>query len=121
MSERLKVRALEKLYYIDALYGPGVYSMIGGEKQDLSVFTLASRRDFNPNLMEAIGWEPDNKEADPARVKDDGSHRTTEEMLNIASDKLDEGLRQARQAKAESDQEGFISKVKTPVASPERL
>lgn len=110
MTQGLKVRALEDLYY-DAVYGPGKTAKVGGKMVDLSEFFLKRREDFNPNLMEAIGWTPDKFDVEDLRVKEDGTLRTSVEVANIKSDKLDDSLRAARSAKAQEEQAGFEKKI----------
>lgn len=120
MSTGLKVRAKEKLYY-DAIYGPGEFAKVGGKTIDLSEFHIKCKEDFNPNLMEAVGWTPDNAKIDPRRVKEDGTHRDSVEIANMQSDQLDETLRKARASKIKDEQTAFESKVEPVEQDIERV
>lgn len=114
MPTNLKVRVKEKIYYVDAIREPGLKSRAG---EPLDEFFLEKKEHFNPQFMEPLGWTPEVKEEDMEKVllstKEDGSHRTAEEIAFLKSDKLDEGLRKARASKVKKEQAEFVAEIKT--------
>lgn len=113
MSEPIyKVRALEKLYYIDDLKIPGEKRR-NGEPAD--EFCLVKKEDFNPNLMEAIGWKPEtNIPKESLLYKEDGTKRTQVEITNLKSDQLDKELRDAKVAEVQAQEKSFRDKIEKP-------
>lgn len=105
-----KVRALEKLYYIDDLKVPGEKRR-NGEPAD--EFCLLKKEDFNPNLMEPLGWKPETKIAvESLLYKEDGSKRTQVEIANIKSDELDKKIRDAKVEKVVKEEKQFQAEIK---------
>ena len=105
MSNGLKVRCTEKIYYIDGIRYPGLTNQAGDK---LDEFYLAKKEDFNPNFMEPLGWEPENKKVDDIFMKEDGGRRTAPEVASIKSDQLDANIRNAKAAKVATEQKQFV-------------
>ena len=110
MSEPVyKVRAIEKLYYIDDLKIPGNKRRDGSPADE---FCLVKKEDFNADLMEPIGWVPQGlKKENSLLYKEDGTKRTQVEIANIKSDQLDKEIRDGKVAQVEAEEKEFREKA----------